>query len=354
MVRVISAAVALVVALVAAVPTASAATAADAGICASCHADEVSALVATGGHSSLVDCRGCHADRRPGRVGRRHRATPRCEDCHTEQTGHPVGATTGNGLRRMRNCLACHDVHGSPNLALIQQSLRWRRRVTAIVFTNKAGAAPGGFTDPDDPGTGLCETCHRTTDVYRSDGTGKPHFTAPCTDCHAHAAHFEPVATDQNCSLCHVEAAARFTKPSGHSASFARCSGCHAEVSPTPGPGHRAIEACQSCHATPATHAPPGIGALPCAQCHEPHGSDNLDLVRELLKTVQGTEVPIRFDNLQGRVDGSFASASAPGTGICEVCHTTTAFYRADGTGAPHYTFSCLPCHTHEKGFEPQ
>ena len=29
-------------------------------------------------------------------------------------------------------------------------------------------------------------------------------------------------------------------------------------------------------------------------------------------------------------------------------------FYRADGTGADHFTLSCLPCHTHTNGFLPQ
>jgi hypothetical protein len=355
-VKPVSTILALVVGLSAAtvVSPAVAATAADAGSCATCHADELASLVGTGGHSSLTNCAGCHADRRPNRVGRRHRAVPLCADCHMEETTHPERLATAKGRRANRNCLACHDVHGSANLRLVNERIRWRQRVTAITFTSEAGAGPGGFTDPANPGHGLCENCHRTTKFYRSDGTGDPHFTATCTDCHAHADHFAPVADDANCALCHVVQAAQFAKPSGHSARFAECSGCHAEVSPTPGPGHRAVESCETCHATPATHAPPGVPALPCAQCHNPHGSDNIRLVGDVLHTVQGTNVPIHFTNLDGVADGGFASASAPGTGVCEVCHTTTKFYRADGTGAPHYTFSCLPCHRHEKGFNPQ
>jgi hypothetical protein len=155
--------------------------------------------------------------------------------------------------------------------------------------------------------------------------------------------------TETNCSVCHADEAARFMKPSAHSARF-ECGGCHAEVSPMPGPGHRAIEACQSCHPDRETHAPTGPPGLPCTQCHDPHGTGNVNLVLDVLTTIAGTQVPIQFDNYDGRADGSFASASAPGTGICEVCHTTTRFYRADGTGASHFTFSCLPCHLHAEG----
>ena len=320
--------------------------------CVACHPDQAAALAATGGHSSLVDCHGCHAERRPNRIGRRHRARPNCLDCHTEPTGHPPRKKELEGAHATRNCLGCHDVHGSMNRKLVNDTIIRRRLVFPIAFTSDEGAAPGGFTDPTDPGRGLCEVCHRKTDVYRRDGKGKPHFTDSCTLCHLHANHFEPTVTESNCSLCHADEAARFAKPSGHSARF-ECNGCHTEVSPVPGPDHRAIEACQSCHPDRATHAPNGPPGLPCTQCHNPHGTDNINLVLDVLTTTGGAQVPIRFDNLDGRVDGSFASASAPGTGICEVCHTTTNHYRADGSGSPHFTFSCLPCHLHADGFEP-
>jgi hypothetical protein len=321
--------------------------------CTGCHTDHLTTLAATGGHSPLTDCHGCHEDRRPNRVGRRHRSKPNCTDCHAGPSGHPTPKTEPTGVRATRKCLTCHDVHGSPNLHLVGPDVIRRRLVFPIAFTNEQGAAAGGFTDPEHPGRGLCEVCHRKTDFYRRDGTGMPHFTETCTLCHLHTDHFDAVATETNCGICHADQATRFARPSAHSARFA-CSGCHAEISPTPGPDHRAIEACQSCHADNATHAPAGPPGLPCTQCHDPHGTGNTNLVLDVLTTTGGAQVPIRFDNLDGRVDGSFASASAPGTGICEVCHTTTRFYRADGTGDPHFTFSCLPCHLHAQGFRPQ
>jgi hypothetical protein len=266
-------------------------------------------------------------------------------------TGHPPRSPLRRRRAEIRNCSHCHAVHGSINLALVPEQVRTRGRLVPMRFDSLAGAAPGGFTNPDAPGTGLCEVCHRRTRFYPSNGAGEPHFTETCTACHDHLVGFEPVASDENCGLCHTAEAERFMLPSAHSAAFL-CSGCHVAVAPAPGPGHRAIAACADCHDT-ASHAPGGT-ALPCAQCHEPHGTLNIDLVVDALTTTQGPTVPIRFDNFAGRTDGSFASASDPGTGVCEVCHTTTLYYRADGGGASHFTLSCLPCHRHSDGFAPQ
>ena len=342
------------IALAAMLPTSHLVHAAlDADDCSACHQSVAAQYVATGGHAIVLDCASCHADRRPDRVGPRHRAIERCVECHGDVTVHPGTAASTPPRRMQRNCLACHDPHGTTNLSLVRTQILWRRKVLQVTFTSDAGAAPGGFTDPSNPGTGLCEVCHRTTDVYRSNGTGASHFTDTCTLCHDHTAHFDPVATESNCQICHADEAARHALPSQHAS--IPCDTCHAQVSPTPGPNHRAIEACESCHAQSdfATHAPPGRTPFPCTQCHDAHGSANLNLVHEILTTPAGAMVPIRFDSLLGRVDGGFANASAPGTGICEVCHTTTNHYRADGTGSPHFTDSCLPCHRHGDGFEP-
>lgn len=321
-----------------------------AGVCGSCHYDLALAYTFPAGHAAALDCIACHGDRRPGRVGQNHRTIPNCGSCHDDVHGHPAKAADREGRPQTRNCLNCHDPHGTTNLDLVRPLVRSRQHLYDVSFTVEAGLAPGGLASPTDPGSGLCEVCHKKTDVYTAKGNGQPHFTNECTLCHDHAQAFAPIATDANCMLCHVDEAARHEIPSGHSVQT--CATCHAELSPTPGPGHRAVEACQTCHPATQTHAPDGM-ALPCAQCHDPHGSTNIDLVRETITTPSGAVRPIVFENLDGRADGSFASASAPGTGTCEICHTTTRHYRADGTGSPHYTFSCLGCHRHDAGFQP-
>jgi len=322
----------------------------DVGACGSCHYDLTRAAAFPAGHAAKIDCIACHADQRPGRVGRHHRATPNCATCHDDVHGHPAKAADRTGRKQTSNCLDCHDPHGTSNLHLVRNLVRWRRKLYDVTFTADAGLAPGGLASPTDPGSGMCEVCHKKTDVYRSNGRGAPHFTGDCTSCHDHTKAFAPVATDSNCILCHADETARLAMPSGHADKA--CATCHAELNPTPGPGHRAVEPCQSCHPMTETHAPGGA-ALPCVQCHDPHGSTNIKLVRESITTPSGRISPIMFQNLTGQADGSFASATAPGSGVCEVCHTTTNHYRADGGGTPHFTYSCLGCHRHNDGFAP-
>jgi len=322
----------------------------DSVLCARCHDTQVALAVATGGHAAGLECTDCHADRRPGIYGSRHRTIPRCST-HHDEVRHPPRNDAPPQARR--NCLVCHDVHGSPNAHLVRRLLPLRGdRFAEVHFDNEAGAAPGGFTDPTAPGTGVCEVCHRKTNFYRADGSGEPHFTDSCILCHAHTDGFRPVVSDANCTLCHAAEGARFAKPSAHAARFA-CSSCHVEQSPTPGPEHRGIRACGDCHDY-VTHSPPGRAPVPCTQCHDPHGTDNTHLVLEQITTTSGAERPIVFNNINGLADGSFASPSNPGTGICEVCHTQTRFYRADGSGESHFPYSCIPCHRHAQGFAPQ
>src|SRR4030095_14811743 len=138
-------------------------------------------------------------------------------------------------------CLTCHDPHSSPNAHLVRTDIRVPHNFRPIAFGDQGGAVTGGFVDPSHPGRGLCEVCHKKTDFYRADGTGRPHYTEDCTLCHAHADGFHPaIDQDASCSICHADETARLEKRSLHHDRFTgRCSACHAQASPDPGPGHR-------------------------------------------------------------------------------------------------------------------
>ena len=318
-----------------------------ASICGRCHEGPVALALETGGHAEGVVCTDCHRDRRRGRFGRRHRTIVSCAN-HHESQGHPAQRakrSTGRKRKLIRNCITCHEQHGSTNSSLVRESIRVRRRrIRTVRFDNEKGAEPGGFTDPTAAGSGVCEICHRKTAFYRRDGGGESHFDLTCTLCHKHGARFEPIIGKDDCADCHADTAALFAKTSLHSTNLS-CNGCHDQLSSSPGPAHRRVPDCTQCHPD-LTHGPPNIEALACTRCHEPHGTDNIKLIRNEVTTLQGEIHSIDFGE-----DRVFVSASEPGSGICEICHTTTRFFRDDGSGDLHAPVSCPTCHDHSEGF---
>lgn len=150
------------------------------------------------------------------------------------------------------------------------------------------------------------------------------------------------------CSACHAEVGTLWTQVSSHSL-LLDCTTCHSVTSPAGGAGHADRPTCERCHSE-VTHA--GAGA--CLTCHQPHGSSNTWLVRETVVGPDGAMHSIHLSRPEGAtLDGlvrAGVDGGTPGTGLCEVCHTTTGHYRHDGQGTAHHTAWCGTCHDHQQG----
>jgi hypothetical protein len=126
---------------------------------------------------------------------------------------------------------------------------------------------------------------------------------------------------------------------------------------------------CAACHGvldhgSEATGRAYGAWTTVCRDCHAPHGARNAYLVRDQLRPpwVAGADAPapraVRFATRSGfasaggEVDRAAASfANGDGTGPCQVCHTRTARWRADGVADPIHVGDCAFCHRHQAGF---
>jgi hypothetical protein len=101
-----------------------------------------------------------------------------------------------------------------------------------------------------------------------------------------------------------------------------------------------------------------GIGGSTddCNICHDFAGgaynnppSQNLRWVKSPITYPSVISPDTYFISFSGAANsGILADATSPYNGPCEVCHTTTAHYRRDGTGTSHYPgANCIICHPH-------
>ena len=162
----------------------------------------------------------------------------------------------------------------------------------------------------------------------------------------------EGVGTDltaeTQCLQCHNGMSASWDKLSSHKLAL-DCTICHTLSAPS-GRGHATKTECTACHSE-TTH--PADAA--CSTCHDPHGTTNAFLIRDTIQIPGGASKTVVLVKPEGASKDGLAragvSGETPGTGACEICHTTTKYYKADGTGASHSAEYCLKCHTHQDSF---
>lgn len=255
-------------------------------------------------------------------------------------------------------CTSCHG--GTSNSATPMATNAHPAHLTADY-------GPGGYLGTT---VSACQACHLygagthangTVDLVQGAGSA-------CAGCHAGT---PPawVAGRLSCTSCH--AAVPAVLPNGvaapYKANFAgsghgqfsgssQCTDCHdansRHISGSLGSYTRLRlsndnSLCASCHNNAAlvrpafynmsTHVTPSGRALACLECHDPHGTTNLAMIRS---QINGSNI-VFLDENEGLID------PVTNRGLCQVCHTQTNHYRAGVPEAGHFTAGCLGCHPH-------
>lgn len=268
-------------------------TQASSGQCGTCHA-ATSPLISTNAHAVHFT-----ATKGPGLT----QDVAGCQVCHTytgERTStHSDGAKNLNGGFAVNGaCGTCHK----------QTSTQW---ATAASVT--------------------CESCHSTAGGALSVISG---VTAPDKTAAASSGHGK-TGIAQSCNVCHNTATAHISGTLGDSnrifanySGSAGCNFCHDNHTTVPTASKQDMK----------VHRPFGEKGNKCADCHDPHGTaPNTMMVN---KTINGTAVSFTGNN-------TFANGG--NNGVCQVCHTATDYFKADGSGSTHVdsTQNCLECHSH-------
>ena len=251
-----------------------------------------------------------------------------CTSCHgfTAASGRPI-ATGGHPAHLssaygpggylgsdVSACQACH----------VSNSTSHNNGVVDLV----AGACLGchaGTTPTWTPGRLACTGCHSATPALLPNGVAAP-YKANFTS----TGHGQFAPTNQ-CTACHD---ANSNHISGSLGTYQRlllandnnlCASCH--NSAVVGVAFRNM----------STHVTKDGRPLNCRDCHDPHGSTNLSMIRS---QINGVTI-VFTDKINAFVD------PVSNQGLCQVCHTLTSHYQAGVPETGHYTSGCLNCHTH-------
>jgi DmsE family decaheme c-type cytochrome len=161
-----------------------------------------------------------------------------------------------------------------------------------------------------------CETCH---------GPGKAHVDA---DGDGHIQNFKtmtPRQVGETCTTCHARSEHNNWAGSKHDSRNMSCTTCHSVHEPKSVEAQlkkeTVTETCVQCHKKEvakvhrSSHMPVREGKLECTTCHNPHGSQNVKMLRE------GNSINEACATCHAEKRGPFLWEHAAGRENCVTCH---------------------------------
>lgn len=319
-----------------------------------CHSNGIGVSVAVAWVAGGASCGSCHGvtSATLGGIHFKHLSSaygPRlagtapyvtlCSNCHT-YTGE-LGATHVNGViandLATGNCTtSCH--RNEPAVALIAQPPT-RRACASCHDGNVSYDARFGNISAPRKGMGIFTSAgHGTLKLAGAAMT--------CSDCHdPDGRHINGVRGDR-----------RLLAVLGDGTNNASCGYCHNDSGKVATASFRGM----SSHLT--ARSSDGKPRSLCNSCHDPHGTTNAAMIRLRFDVVTGNGRGAAVKTvLFSNISTGFVNASR--TGICQVCHTNTKYYRnytsPNGVYAGDVLYQgswghmggnrhCLTCHDHK------
>ena len=286
-------------------------TSAATGGCGTCHqvTPTIAATVNGSANSAILSTNG-HFDHFSSSFGPKLGLTvTACQKCHTYTS--ELAATHVNGSLNVLGCTPCHQ-----------------------------GTAPTWSSNR----IASCESCHSTAPAANPSGllsvitVEAPDKTLSVTKGHTQASYTgTPV-----CVSCHNANSQHISGVLGDNVRLtlantnAQCASCHN----VPGKTIASFQNMSSHFTSYTTKAQDML----CKTCHDPHGTANRSMVRTKLKGAwaNASTYTITYTTRNvGMVD------TVTNRGLCQVCHSKTAHYRAGVPETNHPTSGCLDCHRH-------
>jgi len=345
----------------------------DAGLCLGCHTDFATAQDAARLiHAAVDDCLGCHDPHEGVQAGiLKKESTQLCADCHSVDA-QALTARSGHQPYLTGNCADCHVPHFSQTAHLVRESgidmcggchVDVAKRLEMAVPHAAAADDCQGCHAPHysdnlhlltSTSGELCASCHDYEELNLTKSyVHTAASTGDCTGCHnPHGGNEAKLVTGRItkidvgglkvgqlpkltgitsdlCYTCHEDLAEEFRRQNTHApVAEGSCDACHAAHG-SEYPGFVIAdgpELCGSCHdldqALSASHGGYDISNADCLDCHNPHVSDNANLVRNVSHQPFSDQ---SCENCHEKSADNKVSLIAGIGDLCSACHESVA-----------------------------